>query len=388
MNNRLTQVIVIIFLFLLSNSTLQCRNTVNNVIDSEANIRVNKINYDESGVLYPFELNNSYGYIDINGCIIIKPTLLFASPFAEGLGFIKLDQHKGAFLDSKGNFIIELNCIKSTVFYEGKAIATLAQRGDLVSIIFDKKGNIVYRGHIIVGFSDGMALEDLPSGKLRYIDSNGYFRFEAPSMQMGDFHCGLAKFLREGKWGYIDKNGKVRIEPKYVDASDFAEGLAAVQDYDKGIPVWKYINIEGQLCRETDFNYCGAYSEGLAPYGLYYNTYTMSMLYGFIEKTGRKVTNSVFTRVSEYSDGLAAVKMLSANRENIKNITKGLTDIVFDYGDEGKYGYIDKEGNLVIDIVYNDAQPFMDGLAYIKDGNQEGYIDKTGHFVWSKIRET
>lgn len=46
-----------------------------------------------------------------------------------------------------------------------------------------------------------------------------------------------------------------------------------------------------------------------------------------------------------------------------------------------KYGYIDRDGNVVIDFQYDDAGYFTDGLATVKQGNEWGYIDEEGNVI-------
>lgn len=67
--------------------------------------------------------------------------------------------------------------------------------------------------------------------------------------------------------------------------------------------------------------------------------------------------NMEIDEASEFSEGLAVVKK------------------------DGKYGYIDKEGNLVIDFQYEYANPFSEGLAVVKKNGKNGYIDKSGNIV-------
>ena len=52
---------------------------------------------------------------------------------------------------------------------------------------------------------------------------------------------------------------------------------------------------------------------------------------------------------------------------------------VVHYYDLGKSGYIDKEGDLVIEAKFDDAKDFYEGLAPVRVGDKWGYIDKTGN---------
>lgn len=59
----------------------------------------------------------------------------------------------------------------------------------------------------------------------------------------------------------------------------------------------------------------------------------------------------------EYSEGLACVK---------KN---------------HRYGFIDRNGKLVIPLNYSNAGNFSEGMAYVSEGGKYGFIDKTGKVV-------
>lgn len=45
---------------------------------------------------------------------------------------------------------------------------------------------------------------------------------------------------------------------------------------------------------------------------------------------------------------------------------------------DGKYGYIDAEGNLVIDCIYDAGYTFEDGLALVEKDGEELLIDVSG----------
>lgn len=49
----------------------------------------------------------------------------------------------------------------------------------------------------------------------------------------------------------------------------------------------------------------------------------------------------------------------------------------------GKYGFINKNGEIIIDPIYSDADYFSDGLAYVKeDSGRKGYINEKNEFLF------
>lgn len=85
-------------------------------------------------------------------------------------------------------------------------------------------------------------------------------------------------------------------------------------------------------------------------------------LAGFIDVNGRLAVPLLFADVSEYAEGLAAVK-----------------DTV-----TGKWGYVDRAGKFVIQPQYTAALPFCEGLANVRlENGSKGHIDKTGRLIVS-----
>lgn len=56
-------------------------------------------------------------------------------------------------------------------------------------------------------------------------------------------------------------------------------------------------------------------------------------------------------------------------------------DTLFPVRENGKWGFIDPEGNLVIPLQYDGAGLFYDGRAGVIVGDKYGYIDKAGNYV-------
>ncbi|MFH1515247.1 MAG: WG repeat-containing protein, partial [bacterium] len=87
--------------------------------------------------------------------------------------------------------------------------------------------------------------------------------------------------------------------------------------------------------------------------------------YGFIDKTGKIVINPQFDETWHFSEDLAPV-------------------IIGDI-ESGKWGFIDKTGKFVINPQFDWARDFLDGLAWARIGGEGflgtgkwGVIDKTG----------
>ncbi|MBO7364355.1 MAG: WG repeat-containing protein, partial [Lachnospiraceae bacterium] len=88
--------------------------------------------------------------------------------------------------------------------------------------------------------------------------------------------------------------------------------------------------------------------------------------YGYLDRENRVVIPAQYTRISAFSEGLAAVAVR---------------------GEGGQvYGYIDTEGEVQIPFQYSHAESFRDGMAVVTvagDGGEERYgvIDRKGHWV-------
>ncbi len=55
-------------------------------------------------------------------------------------------------------------------------------------------------------------------------------------------------------------------------------------------------------------------------------------------------------------------------------------------GIRGKYGYVDSKGAIAIPPQFDQAFDFDKGLATVRIGDQYGYIDFSGKYVWTPSR--
>ena len=176
------------------------------------------------------------------------------------------------------------------------------------------------------------------------------------------------------KWGYINSEGKWIIPPKYEMALNFSDGVALVKDTYQGGEVWDIINEKGQKVIQSEFYGYGVFlklydyritiqpskkfSEGLIPVTVEIldPNYKGPAVSGFLNKNGELELYGYYDKVFNFRDGFASV---------IKN---------------GKYGFINKDGEWVIKPTFAMSGSFSNGLAPALDEKTRlwGYINKQG----------
>lgn len=161
----------------------------------------------------------------------------------------------------------------------------------------------------------------------------------------GTFGEGLAN-VRIGDWGYVDPQGTVRIEPEFDWAGPFQEGLAVMIDEGKH----GFINSRGNVVVSPAFDDASGFSEGFAKV-------KVGDSFGFIDAHGEYVVRPQFASASDFSEGFALVQI----------------------GD--LFGFIDAKGDTAIPPQYDFARSFSEGLAAVKKGEKWGFIDEKGRIV-------
>ena len=215
--------------------------------------------------------NNKYGYIDINGKVVIDSSYDHAFGFSEDLAPVIIDGNYG-YIDKKGNMVINPAFVFAEGFSEGLAAVTVNKNGEEQGGYINTKGKFVIEPEyeMVFSFSEGLACVK-SNGKFGYIDKEGKFAIEPEYEYALSFSEGLAGVFVEGKFGYIDKDGNFAIEPVFYDGLEFSEGLSLVKINDEDLG-WGYINKEGKVVIEPGFEHqkaahyvtSGKFSNGLA----------------------------------------------------------------------------------------------------------------------------
>jgi hypothetical protein len=165
----------------------------------------------------------------------------------------------------------------------------------------------------------------------------------------------LYSYAENGRYGMVNEHGEVIVEPKYkIISNRLIEGYAL--GYMNGI--WTYINDKGRVVKNYNSIEATVFHEGMA-------AIVKNYLTGFIDKRFRVVVplKYGFSLVPpRFSEGIAKVG----------------TPLDFEYR---KFGFINKNGEEIIDLKFDDASNFSEGLAVVSVGEKSGAINYEGQFV-------
>ena len=177
----------------------------------------------------------------------------------------------------------------------------------------------------------------------------------------------------KGKFGYMDQNGKMAIPPMYDYADEFIEDLAVVALHNQPC----VINPKNERVVDTSiYQFIGAYSEGVS------SVIDFNKKKFYLNTKGEKVISlpDDIYEGRKFKDGFACV-----SKEVDEHTLKYTRDIVtLGY----RFGFIDKSGKQVIDFIYDDASNFTNGIARVKVKNLFGVMNKSGELIVKPIYKT
>lgn len=334
--------------------------------------------------------NSKWGFSDENHRLVIPCIFPENKPyqgaysFSEGVACVMKGDRWGL-IDADGNDITEFKYRSLQSCSENRIVA---QDEKYNWGCIDRSGNTV-----------------IPFGKFKSIGS------------FADGRAVVSAFWKKGLFsgssllkGYIDVDGEFVVEPQYVWGSPFGDGLAVVyKGEDKresfGInPDWKCFVIAKDGSKQFRM-----------PNGInaHYNHFNDGMLRvesnigspsrkGFVDKNGKIVVPVELGFAWDFCEGVAIVSRKGDSRcyfidtdgrelpighfaDAHGGFSEGLCPVSTgrQYGGKnGKYGLIDKTGNLVVPYMYDWMDfGFEGGLIRVRNDDVEFYIDHEGRRI-------
>lgn len=296
---------------------------------------------DYSNGLSAYYENGSWGFVSPGGKVVIAPTFEEVSDFDGKFALVKQNGKWGV-IDKTGKFVHACDFDSISMFEDGVA---MAEKDGLRSYLYE----------------DGKQ-KVLPTAYEFYPFSDGFTRI---------------KDRKNGKWGYADAKGVIRINPRFDSATDFNAGLAVVTLGDKAYSVNKAGDRKA-LSFMPDTSLV-VFSNGA---GYFKNA---KGNYSFFTR-GFRVIPGEFSEVNDFSDDLARVKdqnglthYLDENGQKVLSLKEWADAGDFNEGKawvrkNGKYGYVNTQGRLVVDTLFSYASDFNSQLAYVAKGQRQGVI--------------
>lgn len=292
----------------------------------------------------PLELNNKWGFLNIEG----EPVTQFKYE-----NFSQIDD---------SFFVAKYNGFYGVSDYEGKVIIPFKYQDIEYRPFSDCKISFVKQNNMYGVVNSKNKLVTDCEYSFYLVPQNGYLR-----LRKGD-----SDNYKTTQYGLIDPETGKEVIPfgKYSDIGEYSEGLIMVEKNNK----CAYVDINQKIVIPFKYSNGGDFSEGLVLVHKqvgFANTVMGNVPLkkgGYIDKKGNVIIPFKFSEVigpsnSGFKEGLA----------------------VEGYGYHNiwatKLGYINKKGEFVIPPIYDDAEPFENGLGKVKLNDKIGYVNKKGDLV-------
>lgn len=220
----------------------------------------------------------------------------------------------------------------------------------------DEKGdNAVNLDYSFVSQLGDEGIRILSSEQNVLVDENDVVRGKLSFVpkQAGTFAEGFIAIHNGKSFGYYNPLGDYKFG-EYLDASDFQDGMAAVCVKEKE---WFFVDTNGKVTSEDKY-------EDIV-----------------INPDGSYRVNGVMLAKKD-----GKYRLYDSNNKEIDKFTCDNVDILNEFGIfafelDGKWGFANVSGDVVIEAQYDSAKSFSKGLAAVCKNEKWGFIDEKGELV-------
>lgn len=370
------------------------------------------------GGLFRIESPDGYGLMDSTGMVLLPPQYEWLDHLHHQKGYftdlILLRTDSGLGLSNWcGDLLLPPHYQRIGLFGEGRAVVMK----DYKFGVIDLEGRIVvdcdYEN--IYPPSEGMIPAKL-GNRWGFLDLDGKpvipFRYSA--LNTTGFFQGRAAVELRGEWVIIDRQGneELFVSQPWIHLGEVSEGLiAAAKLNDHELMKYGYVDPEGKERIAFEFDKAYSFSDGLAVIGqrvFSNNSVLKPIRYGVINRKGKVILPTVlehfhqaevlrdslsqFGSISWY-EGLRSCRLHKDGRKTNRGF--GALERLFVRYEEvrcvevcpiavrkdGKWGFCDPKGQLVVPNKYDKVECFSNGLAKVwcNDlGDGYFYIDPQG----------
>lgn len=350
--------------------------------------------------LAPLKKDGKVGYVNEKGKFVIKAKFDDARPF--GPNGLAAAQYMGAwgYIDTKGEFVIEPSFSDAYDFdkngvahvFAGGYHGFINEKGQWV---IENKYTYINEFDEIYGLASASLKTDEYTYSYGYINRAGEMVIDALYDEAYAFAPnGVARVYKDGEYSYIDTKGNTVLTGDFRFASDFgSNGLAFVSYSDSNES--GYITVDGTMAISIGKD------KALTGEPFDENGIGKVYAYGkcrFVRGENKPLEDVGCQEVREFDENGIAVAQVSLQQYNFITLDGKLLlsescrmCSEFSYGlarvkTDDRWGYVDLQGNQVIDCQFYTATDFYsDGYAIvgILNGEEVKYaiIDKEGNYL-------
>jgi len=345
------------FKFLSRRFAVYASNKKFGIINAENYQFISKPIYDEislfNDTIFLVKSGDKYGLVDYTDQILIP--VEYSSIEKDTLNFIRLKRERGAIGNSKTTVGI--------CNYQGRILVPLIYTGigNYTSGLFPAK-NEKYWG---------------------YLNAEGEQAIPFFYDTYRKFVSGVAAVRKNGLVGIIDTKGNWVAYPEYE----------TVQYVNDSVWIWRRGYVSG-FYSTTEKKGIPFMYDGLELINSNFVRFSQSGKYGLLSPQRKIILKAEWDKIEVYEDE----KIVIAMRNDYYSIfyLNGNLKVYMNYpfarfhsykdgmalvAHKGKYGFINRDGLLLVSTQYDEARPFSNGLAAIRIGTIWGYIDKNERFI-------
>lgn len=312
--------------------------------------------------------NGRFGYLDVNGTLVVPMQYSRAFPYSEGRAFaVESDSGRLVLLDETGR---ELTGFPEAEIPEDGTV----RYSEGLAVIPVRSGEAQAPAFLVVDAA-GEEVCTLTDAYVDYV--GGYHSSRIAVAEQGEWETdekGRTRFLPAANtWGYRDEKGELAVVCRYAQARPFSEDLAvvAVGEGQNGL-AYGFINPAGEAVTAVSYDGAISYENGMG-------ALLRGDRWAYVDRAGQTLTGFIYETAGPLREGVALARsegemravdgqgraLFSLEAREALPFSGGVA--VLRQAD-GTCGVCDLEGNLLVPFTYEDAFHYG-GYLWLKRGN-------------------
>ena len=313
------------------------------------------LDFSEGIACVRFKINEFHTYIDTTGKPVFDKKYVNVGPFSNG--YAAVEEQPGSanytFIGRDGKPLTEETYRLPNDFSEGYAVikVDVSGGGHYRYNYMDTEGKLVGPPRYLVAksFSEGYAV--VQKNDKNWMVLNKRFLATASNLPYDDidnFHEGLARVRIGDRYGFIDTLGNLKIPMSDDNYDFFSEGLCMVKRAGR----FGYMDMTGKIVIPCRFTYAEHFSCSRAV-----------VSESAPDESGMITERGVIDHQGNYVVEVNKFDFIETFSEDYAIVSK-----------DGKSGFIDVNGKVVIPMIYENVRPFHEGYAAVRENRKWGFL--------------